>query len=57
MSSNYEEALSADLERISQLPLGEQLTEFSRIRESLEGVLNGTISAENLVSGLLEQGN
>jgi hypothetical protein len=57
MSSNYKDALAADLERISQLPLEEQLAEFARIRESLEGVLSGTISAEDIGSESREQVN
>lgn len=54
MSSKFEEALSSDLQRIAQLPLEEQLAEFARIRETLEGVMNGTPSADDVALGSSE---
>lgn len=55
MSSKFEEAISSDLQRIAQLPLEEQLAEFARIRESLEGVMSGTLSADAETLGSSEQ--
>lgn len=41
MSSNDLEQISQDLDRIALLPLAEQITEFSQIRDKLEAELSG----------------
>lgn len=41
MSSNQIEQISDEIDRISALPLEEQPAEFAKIRDLLEGELNG----------------
>jgi len=57
MSSNFEESLSAELDRITRLPLEQQVAEFSRMREILESVMSGNLSAYDLPLASGEQAN